>query len=118
MTGFYENGLTADWKAKLIEWATGNDAVRELWIFGSRGPKGGAHTASDLDVGIELMPAVGNDDWALGIYHDLGDEWQAELAKMVGQHVSLQAMVPNNKGDAVIRSTGVRIWGRRETRVS
>jgi hypothetical protein len=105
-------GLRPDWRQNLIEWATGNDAVTEMWIFGSRGPKALADDSRDLDIGITLVPAIGNDNWALGNYWALGDGWQAELADIVGRKVSLQAMVPGNKGDVEIRSTGVCIWRR------
>lgn len=77
-----EIGLAAGWRQALIEWASRNDAVRELWIFGSRGPKDDAQSESDLDVGIALMPAIGQHDSALGIFYDLGDEWQAALGKI------------------------------------
>src|ERR1700730_13878134 len=47
-------GLQPRWKAVLIEWAQLNGSVRELWLFGSRGPKGGATVASDVDIGLAL----------------------------------------------------------------
>lgn len=67
---------------------------------------------SDLDVGIVLAQAIGKTDWALGAFYALGDAWQAELGHTVGRHVSLQTMLPGNKGDVEIRSTGLRIWSR------
>ena len=68
--------------------------------------------ASDVDIGLALMPANGDHDWALGAYAAMQDDWQAELEALVGRHVSLVAMLPGNKGDEVIRSTGVCLWQR------
>lgn len=112
MTAIDERKLRSGWKQALIDWASGNEAVRELWVFGSRGPKGGSKPESDLDVGIVLAPKIGDHDWALGNYFALGDRWQAELAAIVGRHVSLQAMITGNDGDTEIRSTGARLWER------
>jgi predicted nucleotidyltransferase len=105
-------GLQPRWKAVLIEWAQLNGSVRELWLFGSRGPKGGATVASDVDIGLALMPANGDHDWALGNYAAMQEDWQAELEAMVQRHVSLVAMLPGNEGDREIRSTGVCLWKR------
>jgi predicted nucleotidyltransferase len=90
-------GLPHDWKDHLVAWAQRNDSVRELWLFGSQGPKGGAHPTSDVDIGLTLMPAIGNHNWALGNFAALGDDWQSELEAIVGRHVSLEAMVPATK---------------------
>lgn len=106
-------GIPRGWRDELIEWAAGNGSVRELWLFGSRGPKGGATVRSDIDIGLVLMPADGNDDWALGAYADMQDEWQAELEAIASRHVSLVPMRPGNDGDRVIRSTGACLWQRR-----
>jgi hypothetical protein len=65
---------------------------------------------SDVDIGITLMPKIRDHDWAFGNYVALGKTWQAELERIVGRHVSLVPMVPDNKGDAVIRSTGICLW--------
>jgi predicted nucleotidyltransferase len=105
-------GLQPGWKAALIDWAQLNGSVSELWLFGSRGPKGGATVASDVDIGLVLMPADEGHDWALGNYAALQEEWQAELEAIVVRHVSLVAMLPGNAGDREIRSTGARLWKR------
>jgi hypothetical protein len=102
--------LPDGWKGDLIAWAQRNNSVRELWLFGSRGPKGGARAASDVDIGVALMPAIGDHDWALGNFAALGKEWQRELKAIVGRHVSLVPMVAGNDGDKEIRSTGIRLW--------
>jgi hypothetical protein len=103
-------GLSPKWRSGLIDWATKNECSRELWLFGSRGPKGGATVASDVDVGLALMPAIG--DRALGAYAAMQDDWQAELETIVGRHVSLVAMLAGNAGDKEIRTTGACVWQR------
>src|SRR5580704_11013830 len=102
--------VSPHWRQAVIEWAARNEAVTEIWVFGSRGPKALATADSDLDIGIVLAPPKGKTDWAFGNYMALGDGWQAYLAALVGRHVSLQAMLPGNKGDVEIRSTGICIW--------
>jgi hypothetical protein len=105
-------GLQPGWQDALIAWAAANESARELWLFGSRGPKGGATATSDVDIGLALMPAKGDHDWALGAYAAMQDDWQAELEAIVERHVSLVAMLPDNAGDREIRSTGIRLWQR------
>lgn len=111
-SGHNDLGLPTGWQAALISWASGNECVSEMWLFGSRGPKGGANAASDVDVGLALMPANCDHDWALGAYAALQDDWQAELEAIVKRHVSLVAMLPGNAGDQEIRTSGVRLWHR------
>ena len=73
------------------KWASQTASVKEVWLFGSRA-NGRARPDSDIDLAIELMPPAGNHDWALGSYTRFGDEWQRELAKITGRHVSLELM--------------------------
>ena len=96
------------WKDLLIRWADRNGSVRELWLFGSRGPKGGAKPESDVDLGLVLIPKEG-----FGNYVALQPIWRGELEAIVKRHVSLVPMIAGNAGDAVIRSTGVRLWQRK-----
>jgi hypothetical protein len=103
-------GLPDGWRDGCIAWAQSNGSLSELWLFGSRGPKGGACFGSDVDIGIALMPPICNNNWAYGNYQALGDTWQGELERIVGRHVSLEAMLPGNEGNAIIRSTGVCLW--------
>jgi hypothetical protein len=42
-----------------------------------------------VDIGINLMPALGDHDWAFGNYTALGHIWQKEPESIVGRHVSL-----------------------------
>jgi predicted nucleotidyltransferase len=102
-----------DWLCGLCSWATGNDNIRELWLFGSRAT-GHSRSDSDVDIAIALMPAVGNTDWALGSYFALDREWKHQLEAIVGRHVSLEAIVPGTKEDAEVRHTGVLLWARDE----
>jgi predicted nucleotidyltransferase len=102
-----DTGLPSGCLEDVIAWARENGSVSELWLFGSRGPKGGAREESDVDLGIALRPKVGD---TFGNYVALGAAWQTELEGIVGRHVSLVPMVPGNKGNAIIRSTGVCLW--------
>jgi predicted nucleotidyltransferase len=56
-----------EWLSGLRSWASANDSVRELWLFGSRAT-GGSRPDSDVDLAVALMPPKGNTDWALGNY--------------------------------------------------
>ena len=62
-----------------------------VWLFGSRA-RGDAREDSDVDLALTFMPPKGNYNWALGNYASLGKNWQAELEKVVGRHVSLELM--------------------------
>lgn len=110
MTEAGDIGLPDGWRDRCVAWAQSNSSITEIWLFGSRGPKGGARIPSDVDIGIVLMPKIGDHDWALGDYAAIGKTWQAELERIVGTHVSLEPMVPNCKADAIIRSTGMCLW--------
>jgi predicted nucleotidyltransferase len=79
------------WLTGVQEWAEQNDSIQEVWLFGSQA-RGDATETSDVDLAITLAPPKGNHDWALGNYSKLGDQWQAELGKIVGCHVSLELM--------------------------
>jgi len=106
------NDLADDWRERCAAWAERTDAVRELWLFGSRGPKGGARADSDVDLGLVLMPKIGNHDWALGNYAALVDHWRADLEGIVDRRISLVPMIQGNDGNAHVRTTGERLWRR------
>jgi predicted nucleotidyltransferase len=112
MTEAGDIGLPDGWRDRCVAWAKSNGSICEIWLFGSRGPKGGAHMGSDVDIGIALMPKIDDHDWAFGDYAFLGSKWRANLEAIVQRHVSLQAMIAGNEGDEVIRSTGVCLWQR------
>jgi len=105
--------LPTDWRERCISWADRTDAVRELWLFGSRGPKGGARTDSDIDLGLVMMPKIGNHDWAVGNYAALVGQWRADLEAILERHVSLVPMIEGNDGNAHVRTTGECLWRRR-----
>lgn len=105
--------LPLDWREQCAAWAQRTNAVRELWLFGSRGPKGGATAASDVDLALVLMPLVDGHNWAYGAYCALVDDvWQPELERIVGRHVSLEAIEPGTEEDHEVRSTGICLWRR------
>ena len=99
--------IREEWISALRSWASKHDSIRELWLFGSRA-EGRSKPDSDVDVAIALVPT----GWALGIYEARGDEWQRELGMIVGRHVSLEAILPDTKEDAYVRSTGKLLWAR------
>jgi predicted nucleotidyltransferase len=100
-----------DWLRDLRSWASGNDNVRELWLFGSRAT-GRSRSDSDVDIAIALIPPTGNNNWAFGNYYAFGDEWQRQLTAIVGRHVSLEAIIPNTAEDEAVRRSGVLLWAR------
>ena len=104
--------LPENWRQQCIAWAQRTDAVRELWLFGSRGPKGGARPDSDVDLGLVMMPKIGNHDWALDDYAALVGEWRGELEAILGRRISLVPMVGGNDGNAHVRASGERLWRR------
>ena len=94
-----------------MDWAEENGSVRELWLFGSRA-KGNARLGSDVDIGLVLMPPDGTHNWPFGNFVAKHKDWQRQLEAIVQRHVSLVPMIPDNEGDDIIRSTGVRLWKR------
>lgn len=100
-----------EWLDKLRAWANGNDSVRELWLFGSR-VDGTSRPESDVDIGIGLMPANGPHNWALGNFAALKDKWRSELEAIVGRHVSLENITPDEPGDACVRKWEF-LWKRK-----
>jgi predicted nucleotidyltransferase len=80
-----------EWLRDLTAWASKNDSVCELWLFGSRAD-GTSRPESDVDIGLGLAPPVGDQDWALGNFYALSAEWRREVEAIVGRHVSLQTI--------------------------
>jgi predicted nucleotidyltransferase len=95
--------MESAWLDALRSWASTNDSIRELWLFGSRA-KGTSHSESDVDIAVVLMPAVGKHNWALGNYFALQGNWKRQLEAIVGRHVSLEAIEPLSHGDAEVRA--------------
>lgn len=100
--------LPDEWRDAAVAWACGNSNVAEIWLFGSRA-KGLARPDSDVDLVVQLMPPDGNHDWAFGNFMALGDRWQAELSRLIGRHVSLQAFGPDMDE---ISNTAILLWKR------
>ena len=100
-----------EWLRDLRSWASKNESVRELWLYGSRA-RGNSREESDIDLAIALMPPIGNHDWAFGNYSALGDAWQRKLETMVGRHVSLELIVPGTEPDVRVRRCGRLVWAR------
>ncbi|OKO71884.1 nucleotidyltransferase domain-containing protein [Bradyrhizobium sp. AS23.2] len=100
------------WVRDLAAWASKNESVREMWLFGSRADETST-PESDVDIGLGLVPPDGDHDWALGNYCALGDQWQRELEAIVSRHVSLEPITPENPGTAIVRKW-VLLWKREE----
>jgi predicted nucleotidyltransferase len=93
-----------EWIAALRRWAARNDNICALWIFGSRA-KGIAHSCSDIDIALELMPPNGRDNWALANFFERFDDWKSELREAVAWPVSLVAIGPKFDMDAEVRAS-------------
>jgi predicted nucleotidyltransferase len=100
-----------EWLRGLRSWASRNDAISELWLFGSRAT-GRLRPDSDVDVAVVLIPSVGSHDWAGGNYVACHSEWKRQLEAIVGRHVSLEAVEPGTKEDAAVRKSGKLLWVR------
>jgi predicted nucleotidyltransferase len=104
--------LRPEWLRGLREWAEANDAVCQLWVFGSRA-RGDAREDSDIDIALALaMPLKGRGDQALGAYFHLESEWKRQLQAIVGIDVSLGVIVPGEEADIRVRREGRLIWTR------
>jgi predicted nucleotidyltransferase len=100
-----------EWIAALRTWATNNDCVHELWLFGSRA-KGTSEPDSDIDIALALMPPSGKTNWALAAYVESFEEWKAELRAAVNWPVSLVAIGAKFEMDDTVRGTGIVLWRR------
>jgi predicted nucleotidyltransferase len=102
--------LPDEWERGLRAWANKNGNVRELWLFGSRAD-GTFRQDSDVDIALGLLPPNGKHNWALGNFFDLKDQWRCELEAIVGRHVSLEPITPDEPGTARVKKW-VRLWAR------
>jgi predicted nucleotidyltransferase len=100
-----------EWLSGLRSWASANESVRELWLFGSRAT-GQSLLDSDVDLALALMPPKGKHDWALGNYFAFESKWRRQLEGIVGRHVSLEPLVPLTDADAIVRRSGFLLWSR------
>jgi predicted nucleotidyltransferase len=71
-----------EWLRGLRSWASKNENVREVWLFGSRA-KGCSRPESNVDIALSLMPPIGNHDWAAGNYLAFHSDWKRELEVIV-----------------------------------
>jgi predicted nucleotidyltransferase len=104
--------MQEEWLCGLRLWASKNDNVRELWLFGSRADDT-SRQDSDVDIGVGLMPPTGKHNWALGNYNDpeVYGKWRSELEAIVGRHVSLENITPDEPGTAIVKNW-VLLWRR------
>jgi len=102
--------LPADSVELIRQWAARTTAVREVWLFGSR-TRGTSRPNSDVDIGIYLMPPTRGSNWALALYTAEGDAWQRELAGLLGQQVSLEAVIPESRWHEEVQA-GKLLWAR------
>jgi hypothetical protein len=97
--------LPDEWRDGLIGWAKRTNAVRKLWLLGSRA-KGTSRPDSDVDIAIALMPAKRGHDWALGDYFALATAQVLRRTPAV--------MEPRTQIDAVRRclasNVGAEAW--------
>jgi predicted nucleotidyltransferase len=56
--------MREEWLRDLRSWASKNESVRQLWLFGSRA-RGDSREDSDVDLALALIPPVGKHDFAL-----------------------------------------------------
>jgi len=99
-----------EWRRRLCAWATANPYIRELWLFGSRADET-ARPDSDVDIGLGLVPPEGNNNPALGAFLAESRKWRSQLEDIVGHHVSLEPITPDEPGTARVRKW-VLIWRR------
>lgn len=103
--------MKEEWLANLRQWASQNDAIRELWLFGSRA-KNTAGPESDVEVGLVLMPPRGCHDWALGAFAALQGHWHTDLQSIVDNKVSMCVLYPDAPLDMEVRRTGYMLFSR------
>lgn len=103
--------LLPEWRAGIVEWARGHECVQAIWLFGSRATDK-ARSDSDIDLAIELMPADGGHDWALGTYFPLRGAWRSHLELIVGRHVSLEAIGPDISAYEMVHDLNCLLWKR------
>ena len=86
-----EDGLTPGWRERAAAWATNNERMLALHLFGSRA-KGGFADESDVDLAYVL---VGSDPAEVLAYSicECAD-WAGELKEVIGAAVQLEMADP------------------------
>lgn len=74
------------------KWVSEKPFIREVFIYGSR-VQCVAHEESDLDIGIELEPAEGDEN-ALTTYLCEFDNWKSELQPLIKWPLHLEFYDP------------------------
>jgi predicted nucleotidyltransferase len=100
-----------EWLSGLRLWASQNDNIRELWLFGSRA-RGTSRPESDVDIAIALVPAMGFHNWAYANYVECRPQWKQQLEAIVGRSISFSEISPDTDLDIEVRSTGNLVWQR------
>ena len=103
--------MRPEWLRCLRRWAQANDAVRQLWLFGSRA-RGDAREDSRRRHCARTHAPQGRHDWALGAYFSPEREWKAQLKAIVERDVSLGVIVAGSDADVRVRREGVLLWAR------
>src|SRR5690348_6549573 len=80
----------------LVQWAESNPRVRRVWVYGGDAPRN-ERRDTDLDVAIELAPAVDGDE-TLALWITNADKWHDELEECTGTTVDLEWFDPETDG--------------------
>jgi predicted nucleotidyltransferase len=72
----------------LVAWAEANPRVRRVWVYGGDAPRN-ERRDSDLDLAIELAPAVDGDE-SLARWIANAEKWQDELEQRTGSRIDLE----------------------------
>jgi predicted nucleotidyltransferase len=84
-----EPGLDTASIERIVGRLQAHDVIREIYLFGSRA-RGDHRPDSDVDVGIVLTPGGS----ARGLFVAKADDWQRELATLVGMRVRISEIDP------------------------
>src|SRR3954452_8333315 len=79
----------------LVQWAEANPRVRRVWVYGSASRRN-EQRDTDLDVAIELAPAVDGDE-TLALWMANAEKWHDELEARTGISVGLEWFDPDTE---------------------
>jgi predicted nucleotidyltransferase len=80
-------------RSALVAWAEANPRVRRIWVHGGGTLRDGARD-SDLDLAIELAPAVDGDE-TLALWIANAEKWHDELERSTGTSIDLDWFDPD-----------------------
>jgi predicted nucleotidyltransferase len=92
--------MQREWVRGLREWAQSNDALRQIWLVGSRA-HGKVRMDTDVDLMLALMP-----NFAFETH------WKQQLQDIVGRNVNVEPLVPDEAADVRVHREGVLLWAR------